>query len=306
MGKNRHISTLSLFSGIGAYERAIERIGIPLEIVGYCERDPQTAKCYSILHNVDISLNLADVLSINPLELRDFDLLTFSPPCQDISAIGYHAGPNSGTRTGLMWACLDIIKIKKPKYLVMENVKTLAGKYGWALREFMGVLREVGYECSARVLRADEYGTPQIRQRLFMIGVRSDIKTRFSWPSPIPLKKVLADLIEPGEPIVTIDKKVAYTIRLGGRKSGVNNRHNWDGYLVNGKEYFLSARDCLVLMGFNSSDYDLLKKNGISESRICKVAGNSVVVTVLECIFRNLLVPEKENHEEFLFDVGGQ
>ena len=305
MSKINHIKVLSLFSGIGAYEKALKNIGVIPDIIGFCERDHLTSKCYSAIHNTDISLNFRDVLSINPSELQDFDLLTFSPPCQDISTIGLHAGTASGTRTGLMWACIGIIREKKPKYLVMENVKTLAlnGKYGAAMTEFMGVLGSLGYDCQAKVLQANRYGIPQIRRRLFMVGKRRDVPGTFSWPNPVELKKQLKDIIDPGEPIKTIDKKIAYTIRLGGRNSGVNDRHNWDGYMINGKEYFLSAKDCLLLMGFSSDDYDALKKNGISESKISKVAGNSVVVTILEHIFKRLLSSAEDSNEHVLFDL---
>lgn len=288
------ISSLSLFSGIGAYEKALKNIGVPVNLVGYCEHDPLTAKCYSIIHRVDPSRNFEDVLKIVPSNLPDFDLLTFSPPCQDISSIGEHAGVSKGTRTGLMWACLDIIKEKMPSYLIMENVKTLVGKYKNSFKEYLKILDDMGYDCSAKVLRADEHGLPQIRQRLFMVGIRKGIQDSFfMWPDPRRLDNVLKDYLDIGEPIKSINRDVAYTIRIGGRKSGVDNRHNWDGYLINGREYFLSAKDCIKLMGFSDSDYDALKNAGISDSRILKVAGNSVAVTVLEDVFKSLLVNMK-------------
>ena len=291
MGKVEDISVLSLFSGLGAYEKALEKIGIGFNVVGYCEKDSATAKCYSVIHGVDSSMNLSDVSKIVPSELPDFDLLTFSPPCQDISAIGQHAGVHGGTRTSLMWKCLDIIRTKMPKYLVMENVRTLAGRYADSLYEFMSIIRGMGYICEAKVLSAADYGLPQDRKRLFMVGVRNDLGHFFIWPDPVPLRKRLSDMIDPGEPIVTINKDVAHTIRLGGRRSGVGNRHNWDGYMVNGKEYFLSAKDCLVLMGFDASDFEKLSENGVSKSKICKIAGNSVAVSVLEHLLKSLLLP---------------
>lgn len=284
------IRVLSLFSGIGAYETALRNIGIDHEIVNYCEHNDKTGLCYALLHRIEPSLNLKDVSKINPSKLPDFDLLTFSPPCQDISSIGCHAGVGRGTRTGLMWGCLDIIREKKPLYLIMENVKNLMVKYKSSFADYLSELRKIGYECEAEVLNASQHGLPQIRKRLFMVGVRSDLPTRFSWPNPRPLKKFLKDIIDVGEPVVTINKDIAYTIRIGGRKSGVSNRHNWDGYIVNGKEYYLTPKDCMRLMGFSDEDYFVLKNSGISDSTILKVSGNSVAVTVLEDIFRSLLI----------------
>lgn len=290
MNLSQPLRVLSLFSGIGAYETALGNIGINHKIIGYCEHNDKTGLCYSLLHNVESSLNLKDVSKINPSELPDFDLLTFSPPCQDISSIGGHAGVARGTRTGLMWGCLDIIRAKKPSYLIMENVKNLMVKYKSSFADYLSELRKIGYECEAEVLNASQHGLPQIRKRLFMVGVRSDLTTRFSWPNPRPLKKFLKDFIDIGEPIVTINKDIAYTIRIGGRKSGVSNRHNWDGYIVNGKEYFLTPKDCMALMGFGSGDYLKLKNAGMSDATILRVSGNSIAVTVLEDIFRSLFI----------------
>ena len=288
------LRVLSLFSGIGAYETALRNLKLRFKVIGFCEKDELTSRCYCIIHNANEALNLKDVSKIVPDELPDFDLLTFSPPCQDISSIGRHAGTSKGTRTGLMWTCLEIIKKKNPSYLVMENVKNLKGRYKNSFMDFMDLIRSMGYSCSANIMEAEQHGLPQMRQRAFMVGIRDDISDMFMWPNPRPLTKFLNDFISPGEPIKSINKKIAYTIRIGGRKSGVKNRHNWDGYIVNGKEYFLSAKDCMRLMGFSDADYNALKDSGISESKILKVAGNSIAVNVIEDIFKSLFVSKNE------------
>ena len=283
------ISVVSLFSGIGAYEKALSNIGIEYELEAYCELDPKTSKCYSAIHGVEESKNLVDVKSIEPSKIGDFDLLVYSPPCQDISTAGRHAGISSSTRTGLMWEVVDLIREKRPKYLVMENVKNLAGKYGDVLNDYADTLSEAGYECTHAVLNAKDYGTPQNRQRLFMVGVRKDLGMKFSMPPKRPLQSRLADFLTDLS-VETIDKEVAYTVRLGGRRSKVGNKHNWDGYIVNGKEYYLTAKDCLLLMGFELNDYERLKSAGVPEGKIAKVAGNSVVVGVLEALLGELLM----------------
>lgn len=278
---------VSLFSGIGAYEKALSNLGINYEVEAYCELDSKTSTCYSIIHDINENKNLIDVKKINPININDFDLLVYSPPCQDISTAGQHAGISSNTRTGLMWNVIDIIKIKKPKYLVMENVKNLAKKYKNILDEYVRTLESIGYKCKYEVLNAKDYGTPQNRQRLFLVGVRNDVENDFQIPTKRPLDCSLKDFLVDVD-AKTIDKEIAYTIRLGGRKSKVGNKHNWDGYIVNGEEYYLTSKDCLALMGFEESDYLKLKSAGISESKIAKVAGNSVVVSVAESIFKNL------------------
>src|ERR1043165_4610503 len=119
------LKVLSLFSGIGAYEKALKNLGINFELVNYCEIDPKTAKCYSLVHNVSENKNLKDVTTIVAENLPKIDLLVYSPPCQDISTAGQHAGISKNTRTGLMWNVVDILRKKRPQYFVMENVKNL-------------------------------------------------------------------------------------------------------------------------------------------------------------------------------------
>lgn len=282
------ISVVSLFSGIGAYEKALENLGIEFRLEAYCELDPKTSRCYSLLHGTEESKNLRDVKEIDPEKIGEIDLLVYSPPCQDISTAGRHAGIDESTRTGLMWNVVGLIERKRPKWIVMENVKNLQGKYKPVLDDYVRTVEELGYKCSCRVLNGKDHGTPQNRQRLFMVGTRADLGQKFEMPSKRPLERLLKDFLKDVD-VKTIDKEVSYTIRLGGRKSKVGNKHNWDGYIVNGKEYYLTAKDCLLLMGFDEKDYEKLRDAGISEGKIAKVAGNSIVVSVLEDIFRNLL-----------------
>ena len=113
------LKMISLFSGIGAYEKALKNLGVSVEVVKYCEIDLHASFCYSVIHGVPETKNLHDVSKLhhfcNMNMLPDFDLLTFSPPCQDISIAGQHAGIGEGTRTGLMWEVMDLLRVKRPK-----------------------------------------------------------------------------------------------------------------------------------------------------------------------------------------------
>lgn len=126
------IKLLSLFSGIGAFESALDRIDIDYELVNYCELDKFASKSYSAVHDVDESLNLWDVEKIDTSKLpNDIDLITYGFPCQDISIAGKQKGfKNNGeqTRSGLFYEALRIIKDTKPKIAIAENVKNLVGK----------------------------------------------------------------------------------------------------------------------------------------------------------------------------------
>lgn len=194
---------LSLFSGIGAFEKALDRCNINYELVNYCEIDKHASKAYSIIHNVDESKNLKDVTKIDASALpRDLDLITYGFPCQDISVAGMQKGftdENGGrTRSGLFFDALRIISATQPKFAIAENVKALTSKK--FANEFKTVLTNLelaGYNNYYAVLNAKDYGIPQNRERVFIISIREDIDTGdFAFPTPFELKTRLKDLLE--------------------------------------------------------------------------------------------------------------
>lgn len=84
---------LSLFSGIGAFEKALKRLNIPFELVGYCEIDRYASKAYSLLYNVPETMNFGDITQLDERTLpTDIDLITYGFPCQDISLAGHQKG----------------------------------------------------------------------------------------------------------------------------------------------------------------------------------------------------------------------
>ena len=203
------IKTLSLFSGIGGFEKALKNIGVEYDLVGYSEIDKYASKSYSAIHEVSETKNLGDITKINEKELpRDIDLITYGFPCQDISSVGHQKGlfNNDGTRTrsGLFFDALRIIEETKPKYAIAENVKALTSKKFKS--EFELVLKsldEVGYNSYYRVLDAKDYGIPQHRERVFIVSIRKDIDNgKFEFPKPFELKLRLKDMLE-----VEVDKK---------------------------------------------------------------------------------------------------
>ena len=129
------MKVLSLFSGIGAFEKALENLNIDFDLVNYCEIDKYASKSYSLIHNVDESKNLWDVEKVDTSKLpNDIDLITYGFPCQNISLAGKQNGffdvENGGGKTpsGLFFDALKIIKYTKPKIAIAENVKSLTSK----------------------------------------------------------------------------------------------------------------------------------------------------------------------------------
>ena len=198
------IKLLSLFSGIGAFEKALENIGIDYELVNYCEIDKFASKSYALIHNVNENKNLKDVTKVDTSKLpNDIDLVTYGFPCQDISVAGkmkgFEDGNGNRTRSGLFFEALRIIEDTKPKVAIAENVKALTGKK--FKKEFNTVLKsldEAGYNCYWKVLNAKDYGVPQNRERVFIVSIRKDIDNElFEFPKPYSLEKRLKDFLEP-------------------------------------------------------------------------------------------------------------
>lgn len=196
------IRVLSLFSGIGAFEKALENLKVPHEVVGYSEIDKYASKSYAAIHNVSEALNLGDVTKIDSTSLSDIDLITYGFPCQDISQAGKQKGfidqEGNITRSGLFFEALRIIKDLKPKYAIAENVKALTSKkFKTEFQLVLDSLNRGGYNNYYDVLNAKDYGVPQNRERVFIVSIRKDVDDgSFCFPTPQPLNICLKDVLE--------------------------------------------------------------------------------------------------------------
>ena len=195
---------LSLFSGIGAFEKALTNLGVKYEVVNYCEIDKYASKSYSAIHGVPESKNLWDITKVNVFNLpKDIDLLTYGFPCQDISLAGKQKGmfneDGTLTRSGLFFKALDVIEYVKPKIAIAENVKALTSKkFTEEFKTVLDSLEKAGYHNYWKVLNAKDYGIPQNRERVFIVSIRKDIDhNMFEFPKPYSLEKRLKDFLEP-------------------------------------------------------------------------------------------------------------
>ena len=216
------IKLLSLFTGIGAFEKALERLNIKYDLVGFSEIDKHAIKSYCAIHNVTEDKNYGDISKINENELPDFDIMTWGFPCQDISIAGKLKGIKEGeTRSGLYYEGYRILKAKKPKVSIIENVKNLTSKR--FKNEFDSILKELsdlGYNNYWQVLNAKDYGIPQNRERVFIISIRKDIDNgKFIFPEKIQLQLKLKDLLEE-----VVDNKYYLTEKGIGRLIKRNNK----------------------------------------------------------------------------------
>ena len=197
------LKLLSLFSGIGAFEKALDNLEVDYELVNFCEFDKYAVKSYCAIHSVDESKNLGDVTKVDETKLpKDLDILTYGFPCQDISLAGKQKGlfneDGTQTRSGLFFEALRIIEHCQPKVAIAENVKNLVSKkFNAQFQVVLASLDSAGYNSYWAVLNAKDFGIPQNRERVFIVSIRKDIDTgKFEFPEPFPLEKRLKDLLE--------------------------------------------------------------------------------------------------------------
>lgn len=201
--QRKRISLISLFSGIGAFEKGLDRLGEDYELIAYCEIDKYASRSYSAIHDVPESMNLGDITKVDATALpKDISLLTYGFPCQDISLAGRQKGlfneDGTQTRSGLFFEALRIIEATQPRVAIAENVKNLTGKkFKDQFKIVLDSLESAGYNNYWQVLNAKDYGIPQNRERVFIVSIRKDIDTGcFRFPDGFPLELRLKDVLE--------------------------------------------------------------------------------------------------------------
>ena len=302
------------FSGYGSLSIALRNLGIEHEVVAISEIDKYAIKAYEAIHGP--TLNLGDISKIDVNDIPEHDLFTYSFPCQDLSVAGKQKGLGEGTRSGLLYECEKVIEHCKPKYLLLENVKNLVGKkFKAQFEEWLAYLESLGYTNYWQVLNAKNYGVPQNRERVFVISILGEHEA-YEFPKPIPLDKCIRDILEEEVdekyyikydkpfPKWQYSKNIIGYLDIGSYE--LNNRVYGVGgcgftvrakqpdqkILVGNRLRKLTPRECFRLMGMRDADIDKIQEAGISNTQQYKLAGNSIVVDVLEAIFKNLFKGE--------------
>jgi len=318
------VRVIDLFAGIGAPIQALKNIGIEYEIVAFSEIDRYASEAYQYLHGQ--CENLGDVSKINPDIIPDCDLLCFGFPCQDISIAGAQLGLSEGsnTRSSLLWECKKIIEAKKPKFLMMENVKNLVGNTHKAnFEKWLAYLETLGYKNYWKVLNAVDYGAPQSRERVFCISILNtdSDESNFTFPSPQPRKLKLKDILDDPEDVPNnmwmndkpyiprdvvkesdngliwvgnLDFKANEAIKRVYDIEGVcptlttmGGGHRQPKIKLENGVRKLTPKECWRVMGFSENDFEKVK-NKFSNTQLYKMAGNSIAVPCLEAIFKEL------------------
>jgi len=197
----------TFFSGIGSPEQALLNLGIKHEFEFACDIDKFARETY--LKNFDCKNMYNDITALDMKDLSYVDLLVFGFPCQAFSMAGKRGGFED-TRGTLFYDALRYLKVHKPRYFIAENVKgLLSHDSGRTFQTIIDCLAStintqmtlmpfdnLGYHIHYKVLNTKDFGIPQNRERIFIVGIRDDSDNNFRFPKEIPLKLKLKDLLQ--------------------------------------------------------------------------------------------------------------
>lgn len=301
------------FSGIGSFELALKRLGVEFESVFACDNCKFVKTGFLANNKTDKFYN--DVRS-RPAPKKSLDIYMTSPPCQSFSTLGGRGGVKD-VRGNLFYNTIYFIRDNKPKFFIIENVKGFLNS-----NDFNDVMSDLviatggEYDIKYNVLNSKDFGVPQSRNRLFIVGVLKSIKFQFDFfefMSPGPASKSIADILEvPAQPkYIFTDKKTAkYKARAEKYKdvsagwfnikptdsiaNCITTRAQGDRMtdtFINykGKVRVLSPLECFRCQGFTDSEYNRLARAGLSKTRLYKMAGNTITINVLQAIISDIM-----------------
>ena len=163
------IPYFDMFSGIGGFRSGLERIG-GFECIGHCEIDKYANQAYNAIYEPKGELFYEDARTINPYELPDIELICAGFPCQAFSIAGKRRGFDDARGT-LFFEIARIAAVKRPSFLLLENVPgLLSHDGGWTFATILLTLSELGYDVTWQVLNSKDFGVPQSRKRVYIIG----------------------------------------------------------------------------------------------------------------------------------------
>lgn len=319
---SKQIKFMDFCAGIGAGRLGLENLG--MKCVGFSEIDKEAEKTYRAFFGEE-EKNYGDLTKINPEELPDFEMMIAGFPCQTFSVVGKRDGMND-KRGQVIYGLINIMLGKNLKYFILENVKGLVNHdKGKTIRIILDELDKAGYNVVfSKVLNSIHFGVPQMRERIYLVGIRKDLANDvdFGFPDVFDTPKV-EDYLVDNEELEFNQKQSSYQTFL----KYLNNKYNKGKYSINdllkrdyliidtrqsdlrlyknrvptlrtgrhgimyvknGKFRKLSGFESLLLQGF-SKKMSLVVKNKINDRNLLSQAGNAMTVNVIEKIGENLL-----------------
>lgn len=308
------IRVFEAFAGYGGASFGLKKSGVAHEVIGYSEFDKFASEIFELNHPG--IQNFGDITLIEPNTLPDFDLFTGGFPCQPFSSAGAGLG-ELDVRGTLFHDILRICKLKKPKHVLLENVRGLTiGRHKQTFNKILEELKKLGYAIDWKILNSIDYGIPQNRKRVWIYGCLDRLPENFSIQPPQENKKVrLPDYLDTKPPknlflrhdqisrleeIHRVDFNVTEPccldiynkkIRTDGTCITITEPHHNSLRIVHppvkGKFRVrkLSIDEHYRLMGFDEQEFKVGKQ---SYQQLCKRAGNGWDVSLTSKIFRTI------------------
>lgn len=302
-GRKKRLTFIDMFCGIGGFHVAADALG--MQCLFACDIDEECRKIYE--HNFHLKPE-SDICQISASSIPDHDILFAGFPCQPFSIIGDRAG-FADARGTLFFEIAKIIKEKKPPAFVLENVRHLEShNEGKTLKRILEVLRDLGYWVDHRVLNALNFGLPQKRERIMIVGFKGGV-SGFNWPERklpmIPLKELLEENPDPSFYVSERLRRKRHKDHKAKEKPAIWHENkagniashpfacalragaSWNYLLIDG-ERRLTPREMLRLQGFPDS-YKII--GNLSDMR--RQTGNSVPVPMVKAVIERVIHAEK-------------
>jgi DNA (cytosine-5)-methyltransferase 1 len=307
----KKINLLTLFSGIGSPEQGASRVYDEVNLVAACEWDKYARESFKANYHIEDEHFHKDINDMDGTQYKGkVDILVGGSPCQDFSLAGLRAGVD-GNKGILIYEYIRIIKEVEPPIFIYENVKgMLSDKKGKTIKDFVEAFRDMGYYCHYEVLNTKDYGIPQNRERIFLVGFK-DVEHyyNFSFAPKIKLEKRLKDILEndvdekyylSNKMIKCLDKRVEiskgyeFKPQIGDKVANClttrYGNYSTDTYLkvIGELDNNYRIRKLTPVECFRLQDFPDSFKFVVSNTQLYKQAGNSISVNMMEMIFNQI------------------
>ncbi|VEU71270.1 DNA (cytosine-5-)-methyltransferase [Mycoplasmopsis glycophila] len=305
-------------AGIGGGRIALEKNG--LECVGHSEIDKYTSKTYELFF--DDERNYGDLTKLNILDLPKFEFLIAGFPCQTFSIVGKRAGFDD-ERGKIIYSLIQIMKHMKNKYFILENVKGLVNhNKGKTFNTIKTELEKIGYNIYYKVLNSLDFGVPQARERIYIVGFLKEYDNgNFVFPSKFESNKTFHYFLDS-------ENNTELDIQDKTFQKYLSNKYNnqkftndeilgWENcvidwrqsdlrkynqffptlrtgrhgllYVQNKKIKKLNGYEALLIQGFPKNIAKKVKKYNLNNNKVLSQAGNAMTVNVIDAIVQNML-----------------
>lgn len=317
-------------SGIGGGRLGLERCNF--KCVGSSDTSRLANTTYDLLFPDKTDKNYGNLKRLNLDSIPDFDIMIAGFPCQSFSVIGRQTGTKD-PRGQIIYYLIDILKNKQPKVFILENVKGLVSHdRGKTFKNILRQLEKAGYTIFHKVMNSIEHGVPHMRQRIYIIGFRKDMKItskEYQWPE-IQERVSIKDYLSPQDNYMSVEDYEWFTerylfndknngkyevdeildkdylvvdtrmsdLRLYDNRMPTLRAHR-DGiyYVYNHRLYYLTGEEALALQGFESKRIERVRGK-VSNRHLLKQAGNAMTANVVEVIgnsIKNAIKKGKNN-----------